>query len=345
MYKFLTITLLIFVFMSCKTYDVMHFEVLRPAAYSVPPQIKTLVIVDNAYPFNPDDAHIAHVVGEEVRLDTVRVDSFAAVIAGNLQQELLRRRFFDTVYIDTVSYNTADQGQSLRALTPAQIIDIGTRHQADAVLSLAAASYGTDIKVEDMSVEYYAMMDVAGTVYWRLWDAYSATVLHQELQRDTLYWDGIGASIDASVMYFPSLKEATIELGSFLGATYADKLTPYWEPVERKVYTNGNPHFVSAIEWLNKDNRYEAEKMWGYVYAHGNSREKGKAAYNIAVSMELRGDLEQAVQWAYKSYEAFRTKGVVGSRQEVEDAKKLYQGLVIRYRDEKKLNEQVGGTP
>ncbi len=338
----LLVTLLLF---SCKSYEEMHYEVLRPAGYSVPPTITSVVLVDNAYPFNPNDAHIAHVLGDEVKLDTVRVDTFASVILSQLKMELDLRQFFDTVYIDTLKYNTVSAGKQFRQLTPSQIIEICEKHDADALLSLAGVEYGTSIKVHDMGAEYYATMDAGGFGYWRLFDGYSAEGLHAQLKRDTLYWDSVGQGIETSVAAFPSLQEATVELGRYLGASFADELAPYWELVERRVYTAGSAHFVNATEWLNKDNRYEAEKLWGFIYEHGNSREKGKAANNISVSMEARGEIALAMEWAYKSYEAFEMKGVTGKADERRVAKALYLDMVKRYRDIKKLDEQVGGAP
>jgi hypothetical protein len=323
----------------------MHYDVLRPATYSVPPQIKSIVIVDNAYPFNPDNAHFADVLGEEVRLDTVRVDTFSTVIINLLKQELDLRRFFDTVFVDSLKYNNAKDSCLIKALTQAQVIDICNKHNADAVLSVDAAVYGTKIKVEDMDVEYYSTMDIAGLVNWSVFDGYSADPLFVKRQRDTLFWNGVGADLDLSVSNFPTIKEATIELGQYLGSTFVDELVPYWEPVVSKVYIAGNAHFVNAAEWLNKDNRYEAEKLWGFIYQHGNSREKGKAANNIALSMEARGKLKEAMEWAFKSYDAFQSQGVVGTREERQTARDLYVDLVRRYRDKKRLDEQLGGSP
>ncbi len=320
----------------------MRYDVLRPATYTIPLEIKSIVIVDNAYPYNPDNAHLATVLGDEVRLDTIRVDTFSTVIINQLQQELDFRRFFDTVYVDTLKYNSVENDSPIRRLTHNQIIDICNKYNVDAVLSLDAAMYNTKIKVEDMEVEYFATMDISGFVYWNFFDGYSTEPLFSSSQNDTLYWSGVGADVNGSVSMFPGIKEATIEVGHYMGEMFADEMVPYWEPVVRKLYITGNPHFVNAAEWLSKDNRYEAEKLWGYIYQHGNSREKGKAANNIAVSMEVRGDLELAMEWAYKSYDAFNTKGVVGTSEESRTAKQLYVDMVRRYRDKKRLDEQVG---
>lgn len=344
MIRILLSALFILSIVSCSSYELMQYDVLRPATFSVPPAIKSIVIVDNAYPFNPDDAHIAHVVGEEVLLDTVRVDTFSTVIMSQLKKELDWRRFFDTVYIDTIKYNNFDSGKPYRQLTPTQITTICNTYNADAVLSLAGYEYGTSVTVEDMGIEFFSTMAVNGLVYWRMFDNYKEKVLYASLQKDTLYWNGVGEEIDFSIQSFPSLKDATIELGNYLGASFADELAPHWEPVVRKLYIAGNTHFVNAAEWYAKGNRFEAEKLWGFVYEHGNSKEKGRAANNIAISMEARGEMQLAMEWAYKSYEAFETKGVVGSSEERATAKALYVDLVQRYRDMKRLDEQIGGA-
>lgn len=326
---------------SCKTYKEVHYDVLRPAAYSVPPEIKSLVVVNNSFPFNADNAHIAMVVGDEVRLDTVQVDSFAAIVISSLRKELAYRQFFDTVYADTVRYNQVDVGRAFKVLRPSEVSSICSKFDADAVLSLEGARYGTNINVLDMGEEYFSTMDANGLLFWRLYDRYEKVPLYKTSQVDTIFWSGVGANVNNSVGSFPSLKDATIELGGYLGATFADQLVPFWEPVTRRIYVSGNPLFVNASEWLAKDNRYEAEKIWAYIYEKGSAKEKWRSANNIAVSMEARGELKKAMEWAYQSYQACENAGGIEA---VDAAKDLYVDLVRRYRDEKKLSKQVGGA-
>lgn len=335
--------LLLLVLASCKSYEVMRYDVLRPAEYSVEPEIKSIVIVDNSFPFNADNAHIAHVMGDVVRLDTVRVDTFTTVIISNLKKELALRQFFDTVYTDTVRYNTLKRGSPLKVFEPAEINAICAELNADAVLSLESAHYGTDINVQDMGEEYFATMGVSGMLFWRLYNRYEHGPVYKTSQNDTLYWSGSGSDVNRSVSSFPSLSEATVELGEYLGASFTDKIAPYWEPVARRIYNSGNPHFVGAAEWLSRGNRYEAEKLWGYIYEKGSEKEKYKAANNIAISMEAAGKLREAMEWAYKSYQICEASGALTNGEDKRAAKQLYTDLVRRYRDRKKLNIQVGG--
>ncbi len=341
MKNYIYILILLFL-VSCKTYDVINYDVLRPALYSVPPEIKSVVLVDNSLLFNPDDAHWAVVNNDPIKLDTVEVDTFSTVVISALKKELMRRLFFDTVFVDTIKYKS-DSNRMLQTLDQQQINSICSKFNADAVLSIAGVDYGTRIKAEDMGAEYFTIMEIKGTVYWRLYNGFTSELLYTKVQRDTLFWDGIGSDVNQSVSMFPAIKSATIELGDYLGASFADALVPYWEPVERRIYISGGAHFVNAAEWLGKDNRYEAEKLWGFIYEHGSDREKGRAANNIALSMEARGKLKEAMEWAYKSYQSYQTVGLLGEVEERRNAEKLYTDMVQRYREQKKLNEQIGG--
>ena len=335
--------LLILLAISCKTYEEMHYDILRPAEYSVPAEIKSIVIVDNSYPFVPDDAHIAHVMGDLIRLDTVNVDTFTSVIISDLRKELALRQFFDTVYSDTTRYNTLNGGSAYKAFDHSEINSICDKFNVDAVLSLEGAQYGTEINVMDMGAEYYATMDVDGLLFWRMYDRFLETPLYKTAQVDTLYWDGVGAGINHSAATFPSIEDAVVELGEYLGFGFADKIVPRWESVSRKLYTTGNPYFSSATEWMSKGNHYEAEKLWGYLYEKGKEKDKCKAANNIAISKEERGDLRDAMEWAYKSYQASELSESITNSEERRTARQLYLDLVRRYRDQKKLDKQVGG--
>lgn len=330
--------LIMIVLAACKPYETFHYDVLRPANYTVPPVIKSVVLVDNSLPYYPDQAHYANVEGKIIALDTVVVDTFATAILNELKRELEYRQFFDTVYIDTIKFQSAEMSQ----LSSNELREFSERFNADAVLSLDVARYGTLVEVQDMGVELFATMEVKGVLLWKMYDLYdlNTTPIIKDVQRDTLFWSSVNEEIGVAVGLLPSIKDATIELGSYLGATFADELIPRWDNVERKLFLSGSPMFVSAAEWYSKNNREEAEKLWGYIYQHGSNKDKGKAANNIAVSMEERGELTIAVEWAYKSYQAFKEANNV----EAGMAQILYQDLVHRQRDEKKLIEQIGGA-
>lgn len=326
----------------CKTYEIMHYEVLRPAKFSVPPEIKSIVVVDNSYTHKINGIAKVKVDDKVVSHDTVAVDTFASVLISQLKEELLQRFFFDTVYYDTIRYNY-DTGKPLKMLDNAEVKEICSEYGAEAVLALGDVKYSSQINLYDIGEGYYSTMDIRGQLFWRLYDNLTNQVIYSNIQYDTIYWEGYGSGMNSSVSSFPSLKKGTVELADYMGRAFGNNIAPHWEHVKRKVYTTGSPLFVSAAEWLNKENRYEAEKIWGYIYEHGTNLEKGRAANNIAVSAEVRGEVKIASEWAYKSYNAYKEVADIIGYEEREYVKRFYSELAKRLREMKKLDRQVGG--
>ena len=85
-----------------------------------------------------------------------------------------------------------------------------------------------------------------------------------------------------------------------------------------------------------------AAEHWMHLYEKSNSpKAKAKAASNLALGNEMKTNLDEAYEWANKSYELFK-------KSEGEDGKNtkllaLYiEVLRNRIRSDKKLNMQFG---
>lgn len=342
--KIFVFLLLFFSVIACNTTgNLIKYEILRPAKYTIPPEIKSVVLVDNSYPFENKDVHIAIVDGKKQYLDTLLFVDYPDSLLAGVRRELLSKQFFDTVYYDTIHYNLKGSGKPFRKLSDYKVQSICNKHGADAVLALEGYSYGTTVKVEDLPEVYFSTMGVHGLTCWRLYDAYYNEVLFEEVQRDTIYWSGEGATIQISLFNFPSLREANSEYASYIGQEMVKKIVPEWETVERNLFLEGNGYFVASADWLNSNNSAEAKKLWGYVYENGNKLDKARAAYNIAVVLEREGDVVHAMEWAYNSFKAYGLLKKAAYKEEKKDAKNYYIFLTRRKVEIEKLKQQVGG--
>jgi len=345
-YRFLTLLLGVALLTACSTnYKLIEIEVLKPAKYSVPPEIASIVLVNNSYPFRDTSVHVAMVEGNYMVFDSVLVDAFPDTLLKSLSKELLIRKFFDTVYIDTIKYNPEFTGKPLKPLSSGQVDEICDKHNAQAVLAVGGYSHGTNLKVDEVGyAEYYSTMDVSGVTYWRFYDAIQDQVIHEKIQADTLYWDGIGGTAQNSLVKFPSLKEATLNLADYMGWKFTDNIAPYWEIVQRKLFTSGNAYFMSASDWIANKNWEEAEKLWGFVYENGKPIDQARAAHNIAFSFEQKGDFESAAKWAYNSYQAYVLTNSMRYGEEIREATAYYKDMSVRKREYRKLVKQIGGV-
>jgi hypothetical protein len=328
----------------CSSFSEMNFEVLRPAGYSMPPDIKSVVLVDNSQVFPDTAVNIIMLDSEIIKVDTDKVADYTSSVINTIKEELLSRMFFDTVYVDTIQYKIVGNGASLDELSPAQIKGICKKFGADAIISLDAYRYTNNISIESYGdYEYYSTYDASAINFWRIYDCYNMSVMNIHIQKDTVFWDNIGYSINGSLNPFVSFNKATHEIGSYLSYQMVDYLVPYWEKVSRHLYTSGNIHFLNATDWVNRDNWQEAEKIWNYIYSNGSKKAKIKAALNIALALEMQGHIEDATDWAFKVYEILDNDGTKTKNSINRYAVKYYINLSKRKLEYKKLVEQLGG--
>ncbi len=339
----LKITLFLLALAGCTSYSVMNFEVMRPAGYSVPPEIKSVVLVDNSIVFPDTNVNIILLDERIIKIDTNKVADYSSSIINTIKEELLNRMFFDTVYVDTIQYKKNNHGAPLDKLSNTQLQKICSKFSADAIISLDAYRYTNNISIQTISdYEYYSTYDASALNYWRMYDCYDMSVLNIHLQKDTIFWDNLGSSLNNSLNPFMSFDKATHEIGSYLSYQMVDYLVPYWEEVSRNLYTSGSMHFLDATEWVNRDNWEEAEKIWNYIFTNGSKKAKIKAALNMALAFERDGDIDDANKWAHKVYKILEENGTETSSPINRYAVKYYINLSKRQQEYKRLVEQLG---
>ena len=326
---------------SCASSSVIHFDILRPAGFSVPPEIKSVVLVDNSIDFPDTAANIVKVDEEIVKVDTTKVRDYPLHVIKTVGEALNSRLFFDTVYVDTLKHKIFRKGAQLDKLRPEQIDSICRKFGVDAIVSLDAYRYTNEVSVIGVGeFQYYATYDASAINYWRIYLC-DHSVLNTHVQKDTIFWEGQGETLNSSVREFPDFKKATYEIGTYLAQKYVDYLSPYWEEVSRRLFTNGNMNFQNATEWINKGNWLEAEKLWNYIYENGSRSAKTKAALNLAVSFERAGDIDHAVEWAYNAYKTMLEKAGGSAKLNIY-VMDYYRELTVRRMEKKKLIEQLG---
>lgn len=146
---------------------------------------------------------------------------------------------------------------------------------------------------------------------------------------DSLYWD-----------ITPDLSDKRIVTDGTMDAmtTLVPYLIPHWGQVTRLYYTGGSVEMRDAVICLRENDWKEARRLWQQLY---DNRKKGsakmKAAFNIALSFEMEGDIDQAIEWLGKA------KQLVGSGSEDRQVIAYYEEALQKKKlDLPKLNLQMG---
>ncbi len=326
----------------CASITPYKMEVLRPATITIPPQIKSVVIINNATP-KVDSVEVHIVAGSKfVRYSPEVVDSFGTLAINECQRELARRQFFDTVFIDTTKRHSSFIAESLK--TQKQLMEICQLNHTDAAIILESYDYQPFLEYTQLGENAYTFnQKVEGKALWTLYSLDADSILSRYVQTDSLFWDNYAFSLTYPVDGIPSLTESFNQIASRLGFFYCDFIAPYWDRVNRFYHSNGSSYFGMATEQVKLNKWDEASKIWFFIYKNGSKLDKAKAAHNIALAKEVLGDFKSAASWAYESMNLYEKLHRVFNVENKEREKLYYIDISKRYFDSKKLSKQIGG--
>jgi hypothetical protein len=144
-------------------------------------------------------------------------------------------------------------------------------------------------------------MDVAA--YWRMYDPGSRRIVDQYQHNSYMTFNMLGG-----VPPPDALPRTAYEAG----LAYIDRYLPGSYRVKRKLYkrTSGaaRQQFKAGFRRTEVANWAGAMELWEPLTEHPKRKTAGRACLNMAVSNEVLGHTEPALEWASRSYEFYRNK-------------------------------------
>ncbi len=329
----------------CVSYSTINLDVLKPAGVDIPVNIASVVVVDNAFPFHPEDSgvHQINLPGRKYSVDTIHVDDFGMRTVESFGEALKAHQFFDSVHIVKQQFNSGDDGRPMDPLSAFEIDTLCSHFDAQAVISLDHYDYGTTINIMEMPDYYFATLDSRNSTYWKIHNCLADDLVDIHLQKDTIFWEGAGNSVGDSGKDLPSIKEALEAGADHAGEKYAGYVAPTWTIEERIFYKQGHPLFFRASELIANRQWEAAVRVWNHVYEESKGKQKARAAFNMALGQELLGNLLEAAAWGYRAVEEYdQLGGLAVSEREINVARRYYVELARRLQEKKKLDNQFG---
>ena len=346
--------IVLLLFTSCVSTKYIDIEVLRPAKISVPPEIKNVIIIDNSISVADTLPEISKLPLQRIEMSKVPymlgksfepfVDTLSTVAINELLNELNRREFFDTVFIDIKSIKDSFNYLSKKSIDKKYLFALKDIYNIDAAIVLDSFIYKPKFSIENLDElgSTYFTQKVSGAINWKFINMMDTTLMDNYVQQENLIWDYYIDNYQYLKKKIPKLNQSLHELADYMGYYYADRITPYWEPVERYYYKSLHGLFSYANKHVKNNDWSEAEKVWFYIFKTGNKLNSARAAHNIALSKEIQGQFRESVEWAYESYKGFKKiKNIylIPYNRELD----YYTKSAQRFNDKKKLNKQIGG--
>ena len=274
--------------------SVLSFDQLHPAEISIPSEIRHVGVVNNMVPRanEPSNDLILGIFQGE---GTACSEALAANLADS--------KFFDQIIIcdSALQSKVADYSVDPK-LSADKVNQLTTDLGVDLLISLEALWIETSKKQilypgwEAPIPALQATVKSLVRVYLpgRLQPLYSIT------PTDSVYCDLAGAISEKNIV-----EEAT----KMVANKISNYLVPTWKPIDRVYYSGGSVEMRDAVICIQEGDWQAAQDCWKLLYDRlRKGAMKARAAYNIALSFEMLGNVEEAMEWLKKSGEYVTSK-------------------------------------
>lgn len=272
---------------SCSSIQTLTFDQLYPASLTYPEQVTRVAVVNNVPPVSPSD---------EKKLTLGQLEGDGKIAAETLAASLADSHYFNQVLIcDSALRVPGEPIYGDHRLTLAQVDTLSSLLGVDMLFSVERVRLQTS-RQEVLYPGFplpLTMVEIKTTPLVRIYVPSRETPVATLAKTDSLYWE-----LSPSLTNERVIKEGTA--GAF--SVLLNDLVPHWEPTTRLYYDGGAVEMRDAAVCLRENDWQGARDLWTKLY---ESRKKGslkmKAAFNMALSWEMEGDIKRAKEWIDKA--------------------------------------------
>lgn len=311
------ISSMVFTFVSCKSYySALTIETPVTAKEELPSDIQSLTLmnrsINNQFTDHQEDSLENYFYRHDYQLAAVILDIHAADTTLLSLADLLYSsgRYDVTVPVERNINRDLPYNIIPDTLSTEKVRRICEEYNTDALLVMEQFSTKamTDMNVEKWAgsegtySNYYASIDMKYNAFFRIYKPGSKTI--EIPLNDTIYWDRADDNLDRLLKNLPTIKQAMVSAGIKVALDVDAKISPTWIP-EKRGYFLLNRKNDRGKQLMDENKTEEARDYWMQMAQSDKKKIKGRAEYNLALLCELDGDLDQAIQWALKSYNTY----------------------------------------
>jgi hypothetical protein len=317
--KYLLISFIALAFCSCKTQE-LFINIVEPAPVTMPPYIRKVGIINRSLP--SEETKKLDAIDKAITLEGANLDreGGAAAIKGLSDELLANDRFTEIKQITSVDFRTTGLGVFPVPLAWEVVDMVCSENGTDALFALEL--FDTDTKINYAAGEgavstpfgklptLAQRADIVTLVKtgWRIYDPRGRNLLDEYQMNREVVFSARGINPVAAAAGIIDRKDAVKDAGFKTGQAYSLRLLPHEFRVVRDYFVQGTNNFKIAKRKAQTGNWNEAGDLWNKETGNSKGKIAGRACYNMAIINEINGDLDQAIAWAQKAYEDYKTR-------------------------------------
>lgn len=324
---------------SCKTNE-LYINVLQPAPVTLSPDIKKVGIIDRSIP--TDETKIADEIEKIFTLESADLDRDGAreSISGLIDELQKNDRFTDVKVLGDIELKASAIDIFPVPLSAFMVDSICRIAGMDALFSLE--KYDTDTRISYAArpakvatpfgkiplPEHEAEMRTLVKTGWRIYDPQAGVIPDEYSFVESLAFHGKGINPVVALSALTGRKQAVREVSRNAGQRYAVRILPFTLRVTRDYFVKGTDNFKIARRKAQTGKWDEAGALWEIETGNPRMKIAGRACYNMAIISEINGYLEDALGWAQKAWEDYKTRPALRYVRILEN--RLYNDDILR---------------
>lgn len=292
---------------SCSSMLYTSLDVLRPAKVAFKSNASNLLIINNSAIQPANYGHKTALINEAIKNVAIPTDSLSLFCLGALTEDLEGKEFFSSVQLIPNSRNKSESFSKLAELNKDSVKSLCSKYNANVILSL------DNIKVNDDLEEYYlyenstflATLELKFETTWSI--HYLNGSRSNSVQfKDTVDWESESYYRKKAMSDIPNRADALIDGALTVGHNSTNRFVPYWDKVDRYFFNPRNKLMRQGMDSVYVKNWKSAISFWKKADKEtDNTKIRAQATNNIAIGYEIIGDIDQALDYASKSYNLF----------------------------------------
>jgi hypothetical protein len=290
---------------SCSSTNLMSLSVNEPAPVSLPPNAKTVAVVNRSRA--AEDSRTVDAIHRTMSLETkeLQAEGAGASLTGLTDALIRSNRFASVKTLNNLDLRSYGAGVFPVYLSWDTVEKICRENHADVLFSLELFDAESKVGLNIANLGQGSNVNTQVKTGWRIYDPSTRIILDQfVISRDLTFQGGNLLSTGSAML---GHREAVIKAGNRAGEDYATRIIPYSLRVSRYYYVRGDGSFSIAKRMAQAGDWDDAAKIWLEATKSPSRKVAGSGCYNMAIISEINGDLNGALQWAKKAYEVYRT--------------------------------------
>lgn len=199
-------------------------------------------------------------------------------------------------------------------LKPYKLTYVADSLKVDGLIFLQKFSLDSRLKKEynyDYNKGYYLSFKITSNATWKIFNRQRKEFIDSFAYNEKYIWESLASTKSEAIRKLPDYDESFREAAYWTGYDYGKRIFPTWEMNKRVYYARGNKVMREAQEKIEKNNWKEAIRLWKRNLTHTDKELVSRSAYNIAVAMEMMGNIDLAMKWAKKAHEINNKKRAI----------------------------------